>query len=86
MPFHGFNRCGRCRKELRIQRETGANIHAGTYHESQLKLEIIVPNPQYPDDKHLRVTCPKGHTYVSKSYYAHDYIRRHNTTQQKEKR
>ena len=62
MPFHGFNRCGRCRKMGRTLREY-----------TPLTLEIVI-NKKFPQDKKLKVTCSYGHTWYSRSKSASRYI------------
>ena len=70
MPFKGFNKCGRCRRNAKLF-QVGKDYYKdgfGIYPRSELKIEII-------DGRKMRITCPRGHTYISRSKSAFSYIR-----------
>lgn len=71
MPFKGFNKCGRCRKNGRDSRNN-LNLN-GVYCRSELEIEIVEVGEF--KEKRLKVTCPFGHTWLSKSRSANRYIR-----------
>ena len=72
MPHKGFNKCGRCRKELRWMKNE--NAHYGIYWEHELRLEILI-DKKCPEHRQLKVICPKGHSWISQSKSAIQYIK-----------